>query len=126
MNDDHDEGLGFGDDDDDGTMHLGSTKQSGSGSGSRGGFTLTHGGRSVVDLKGDDFDAQGLGDDEDDLEDDFGFVRRGGDEDDEMNGGGESRRRGRFEGDGGEEEVSIIALLEDSLVLKQCSKLIPR
>lgn len=41
---------------------------------SNAGFTLTHGGRAVDDLKGDDFMTQGLGD-EDELEDDFGINR---------------------------------------------------
>jgi nucleolar protein 14 len=47
-------------------MHLGSSKA---------GFTLTHGGRSIDELKGDDFVAQGLGDEDEDLEDDFGINR---------------------------------------------------
>jgi nucleolar protein 14 len=47
-------------------MHLESSKA---------GFTLTHGGRSINELKGDDFVAQGLGDEDEDLEDDFGINR---------------------------------------------------
>lgn len=62
LNDDDGAGLGFGDDD--GDMHLGSSSA---------GFTLTHGGRSIDSLKGDDFAIQGL--DEDDLDDDFGINR---------------------------------------------------
>lgn len=44
------------------------------GGGHLGAFKLTHGGRAVNDLKGDDFQMQGLmDDDEDELEDDFGI-----------------------------------------------------
>lgn len=68
LNDDEDVSLGFDDDGEEGGL-LGSSRS----------FTLTHGGRSVNDLKGDDFDAQGLMDDDDDeeLEDDFGIRRDG-------------------------------------------------
>lgn len=66
LNDDEDISLGF-DDDEEGGL-LGSSRS----------FTLTHGGRSVDELRGDDFDAQGLMDDDDEeLEDDFGIRRDG-------------------------------------------------
>jgi nucleolar protein 14 len=62
-----------------------------------GGLTLTHGGRSVMDLPGDDFVAQGLGDDQD--EDDVNIGRR------------QVARThfGGFGDDDDEEEVSISA-----------------
>jgi nucleolar protein 14 len=59
LNDDDDTGFGMGFGDDDGD-HIGISK-------------LTHGGRTIDELKGDDFAAQGLDDDDDDLEDDFGL-----------------------------------------------------
>lgn len=99
LNDDESGGLGFGDDDAD--MHLGS---------SRGGFTLTHGGRAVDELKGDDFVAQGFADDdEEDLEDDFGINRTVEGEEGAVER--DLTRRNNFGGfgdDAGDDDVSIL------------------
>lgn len=91
LNDDDAAGLGFGDDD--GDMHLGSSSA---------GFTLTHGGRSIDSLKGDDFAAQGL--DEEDLDDDFGINREVEGEEGAVE---RQDRRVRFEG--GSEEGEEVA-----------------
>ncbi|KAJ9120818.1 hypothetical protein QFC22_002752 [Naganishia vaughanmartiniae] len=66
LNDDEDGiggGLGFGDDD--------------LGGGQLGAVKLTHGGREINDLRGDDFSMQGLMDD-DEIEDDFGINATSG------------------------------------------------
>jgi nucleolar protein 14 len=72
------------------------------------GMTLTHGGRSIDDLKGDDFAAQGLGDDDDDeLEDDFGLenTRRRAEPSGLIDRSTVKRSHfGGFEGDGDDEE----------------------
>ncbi len=86
---DDDDALGFGDDgDDDDGNHLGAT--------------LTHGGRSIDELRGDDFAAQGLGDDEDE------DTRRRGEE---VPGGidGGTVKRSHFGGFGeeGEDEDEV-------------------
>jgi hypothetical protein len=95
LNDDESAGLGFGDDD--GELHLGSKNA---------GFTLTHGGRTIDELKGDDFAAQGLGDDDDgELDDDFGINREVEGEERE----GDATRRNNFGGfgdDAGDDDVS--------------------
>ena len=101
LNDDESGGLGFGDDDADEGSRIGSAKL---------GFTLTHGGRSIDELKGDDFVAQGLGDDdddEDDLEDDFGINRTVEGEEGAVER--DPTRRNNFGGfgdDAGDEDVS--------------------
>ncbi|KAJ9121125.1 hypothetical protein QFC24_004798 [Naganishia onofrii] len=68
LNDDEDGiggGLGFGDDD--------------LGGGQLGAVKLTHGGREINDLRGDDFSMQGLMDDDDDeIEDNFGINATSG------------------------------------------------
>lgn len=102
LNDDEgDLGLGFGGDDDEEGGLLGSSR--------RGGFTLTHGGRAVDDLQGDDFVAQGLMDDDDELEDDFGH-RKDGMETDGVAGQIDENMVGRDHfggfGEDGDEDVS--------------------
>lgn len=74
------------------------------GGGHLGAFKLTHGGRAVNDLKGDDFQMQGLmDDDEDELEDDFGINATQGQDGEEAY----ARRAamGAFE-DGANDDVS--------------------
>ncbi len=72
------------------------------------GISLTHGGRSIDDLKGDDFAAQGLGDDDDEeLEDDFGLenTRRRAEPSGAITGSTVKRNHfGGFGEDGDEEE----------------------
>lgn len=86
-------GLGFGDDD--------------FGSGQLGAFKLTHGGRAVDDLKGDDFRTQGLDDDDDEVDDDFGINATEGQDGEEAY----ARRAamGAY-GDGEDEDVSALGV----------------
>lgn len=86
-------GLGFGDDD--------------FGSGQLGAFKLTHGGRAVDDLKGDDFRTQGLDDDDEEVDDDFGINATEGQDGEEAY----ARRAamGAY-GDGEDEDVSALGV----------------
>lgn len=68
---------------------------------------MTHGGRAVNDLKGDDFRTQGL-DDDDEVDDDFGINATEG-----QDGEDAYARRAAMGayGDGEDEDVSILSTL---------------